>query len=141
MDINETYYTVKEAATVLGVSVKTVHRYIKQGVLKAVMKNGRWAIPEESVEGLPRNLYGQNIDKIRTEFSVPSDKILMDKAVYEDLLKELGRLRAKEELLWEYKTAQEELEHKVKTLESRLEELERRRFWKKKGPKKKEERI
>ena len=136
MDINETYYTVKEAGTVLGVSVKTVHRYIKQGVLKAVMKNGRWAIPEESIEGLPKNLYGRNIDKTEMVFPIPSDKILVDKAAYEDLLRELGRLRAKEELLWEYKTAQEELAGKVKTLERRLEELERRRFWKKKTPKK-----
>lgn len=139
MDTEETYYTVKEAAAMLGVSVKTVHRYIKQGVLKAAMKNGRWAIPAERIEGLPRNLYGRKMDEIETVFPIPSNKILVDKATYEELLKELGRLQAKEELLWEYKTAREDLERRVKTLEGRLEELKGRRFWKKKVSKEKEE--
>lgn len=51
---------------------------------------------------------------------------MVDRKKYEGFLQEIGRLRAKEEQLWEYKHAKERLEQRVEELEAELEACKRR---------------
>ncbi|MEO7020711.1 MAG: helix-turn-helix domain-containing protein, partial [Ktedonobacteraceae bacterium] len=54
---------IKEAATILGVSSDSVHRYIKQGRLHAEKIDGRYMIPEQEVTHFQSNPRG----RLRTE--------------------------------------------------------------------------
>jgi len=120
MEDTSTFLTVKEAMVRLGLSDKTILKYIKDNILEANMRNGKWAISLESVERLPRKLYGRNIEDIQNLLLTSMNKIVVDRRKYEELLQEIGRLRAKEELLWEYKSTKERLEQRVEELEAAL---------------------
>jgi len=117
------YLTVKEASLELGVSEKTVKKYIKDGILRAQMINGRWAIAAESLRELPRNLYG----KIQEKVGIPANKLLVDRNKYESLLKEVARLQAREELLWSFRQELEEMKRRIEALEREVGKLKEKR--------------
>ena len=123
------FLTVKEAVVRLGLSDKTILKYIKDNVLKAEMRNGKWAISVRSIESLPGKLYGRNYEEITRLLPIGLNKIIVDRRKYEDLLQEVGRLRAKEEALWEYKSEKERLEQRVADLEAELEACRKHREW------------
>jgi len=118
----EEYLTVREASLELGVSEKTVKKYIKNGILRAQMINGKWAIVVESLKELPRNLYGRIQEKI-----VPANKLLVDRNKYESLLKEVARLQAREELLWTFRQELEGMKRRIEALEREVGELKKKR--------------
>ena len=117
------YLTVKEASLELGVSEKTVKKYIKDGILRAQMINGKWAIAAESLQELPRNLYG----RIQEKVGIPANKLLVDRNKYESLLKEVARLQAREELLWSFRQELEEMKRRIETLEREVGKLKEKR--------------
>lgn len=119
----EEYLTVKEASLELGVSEKTVKKYIKDGILRAQMINGRWAILAESLRELPRNLYG----RIQEKVGIPANKLLVDRNKYESLLKEVARLQAREELLWSFRQELEEMKRRIEALEREVGKLKEKR--------------
>jgi len=119
----EEYLTVKEASLELGVSEKTVKKYIKDGILRAQMINGRWAIVAESLRELPRNLYG----RIQEKVGIPANKLLVDRNKYESLLKEVARLQAREELLWSFRQELEEMKRRIEALEREVGKLKEKR--------------
>ncbi|RKY63194.1 MAG: hypothetical protein DRQ08_10125 [Candidatus Latescibacterota bacterium] len=119
----EEYLTVKEASLELGVSEKTVKKYIKNGILRAQMINGRWAIVAESLRELPRNLYG----RIQEKVGIPANKLLVDRNKYESLLKEVARLQAREELLWSFRQELEEMKRRIEALEREVGKLKEKR--------------
>jgi len=119
------YLTVKEASLELGVSEKTVKKYIKDGILRAQMINGRWAIVAESLRELPRNLYGKISEKIGRE--IPANKLLVDRSKYESLLKEVARLQAREELLWTFRQELEEIKMRIEALEREVGRMKEKR--------------
>ncbi|HDI00738.1 MAG: hypothetical protein DRP94_03975 [Candidatus Latescibacterota bacterium] len=119
----EEYLTVKEASLELGVSEKTVKKYIKNGILRAQMINGRWAIAAESLRELPRNLYG----RIQEKVGIPANKLLVDRNKYESLLKEVARLQAREELLWSFRQELEEMKRRIEALEREVGKLKEKR--------------
>ena len=119
----EEYLTVKEASLELGVSEKTVKKYIKNGILRAQMINGRWAIVAESLRELPRNLYG----RIQEKVGIPANKLLVDRNKYESLLKEVARLQAREELLWTFRQELEEMKRRIEALEREVGKLKEKR--------------
>ena len=119
----EEYLTVKEASLELGVSEKTVKKYIKDGILRAQMINGRWAIVAESLRELPRNLYG----RIQEKVGIPANKLLVDRNKYESLLKEVARLQAREELLWTFRQELEEMKRRIEALEREVGKLKEKR--------------
>ena len=116
--------TVREASEELGVSEKTVKKYIKNGILRAEMINGRWAISVESLGEVPRNLYGRNKEEIG---KLPSNKLVVDRNKYEALLKEVARLRAREELLSTFGQELEEVKRKIEILEGEVRQLREKR--------------
>ncbi|HEX5348842.1 MAG TPA: helix-turn-helix domain-containing protein [Pseudonocardiaceae bacterium] len=46
------YYTVREAAWILGVTPSTVSRAIRLGTLRAVRRHGRLVVPASALTGL-----------------------------------------------------------------------------------------
>lgn len=118
------YLTVKEASSELGVSEKTVKKYIKDGILRAQMINGKWAIVAESLQELPRNLYGRTQEKIG---KIPANKLLVDRNKYESLLKEVARLQAREEMLWTFRQELEEMKRRIEALEREVGKLKEKR--------------
>ena len=56
-------YDVKEVSEMLGISVTTVHAYIKNKTLDARKFGGRWHISEESIRALTS---GTNTDETNT---------------------------------------------------------------------------
>ncbi len=65
MEESSEFLTIKEAIAKLNLSDKTILKYIRKNVLEAKMRNGKWAISLESIEKLPRKLYGRNMEEIR----------------------------------------------------------------------------
>lgn len=52
--------TVREAAGLLGMSISTINRYIKEGILEArqAFYGARWRVVKSSVESLLKELQG-----------------------------------------------------------------------------------
>lgn len=135
MNQNENY-TILQASRFLNVSTKTIHNYIKKSLLKASKWNGVWFIEHGSIMEVK-----MKINRSKMEFS-PTQKNLkepyktsfwVDKEHYEDLLKQVGQLRAAENLLVEYKSQNQQLLERVKELERELDRLtlegQKRGFW------------
>lgn len=114
-------YTIKEASLALQVSTKTVRNYINKGLLQATKVHGRWIVDVESIRNISKNKIGKKMEIMADISTLFQGKFLIDEEHYEDLLKQVGRINAMEELLLEYKSAKESLEEKVKKLESEVE--------------------
>lgn len=53
------YLTTREVAEALGYHVKSVHRIIKDGKLRADKKSGVWLIPREALEEYQATIEGK----------------------------------------------------------------------------------
>ena len=128
-------YTVDEAMEELNLCRKSIYNYIERGTLSASKVNGKWMIQKESLKRLPRKKRRKAWEQERA-----TDRVSVDQTHYEELLKQAGKLRALEELVWEYKGTNEELERRVWNLEQELGQYRREGFWRRHfGPKKRTE--
>lgn len=50
MENNIKLYNLKELSSILGVTVRTLMNYIKDGKLKAVKIGGKWVVTEENLQ-------------------------------------------------------------------------------------------
>ncbi|MEM4732578.1 MAG: IS607 family transposase [Desulfurococcaceae archaeon] len=57
----ERYYSTREVCGILGVTNRTLRRWIKEGRIKAVNVYGRWRIPESEV----KRLLGQPVEEFK----------------------------------------------------------------------------
>ena len=128
MDTSEEKVTVKVAAKALGVSDKTVYRYIEKGMLSKVKEGRRVYIPMSEVRTL-RNRQGEKVsiqvlDTRKEEMS----KVSITKKEYESLLLELGELRERNKLLLEHKLNRDQTliakDEEVTELREKLKESE-----------------
>jgi hypothetical protein len=130
--------SIKEAGLFLRCSTKTVYNYLQKGLLEAKKVNGKWAIPVEYLENLSKKEFGKSLEPSETLFeALRQGNILIERGAYEEMLKEIGRLRATEALLVEYKKTNEELLHRVAELEEQIRSAQRKRysFWKSRNKK------
>jgi excisionase family DNA binding protein len=94
--------SIKVAAKALGVSTKTVRRYLESGKLTKVKDGHRVLIPSDEIRQL-RNELGQGM-------SIPSqDTITLSIDKYNELLQELGQYKAQAQLMLEYKAELDQL--------------------------------
>jgi len=115
-------YTIKEASVILQMSTKTIYNYIANKILDAVKVNGSWIIDIESIRKISSSRNRSNIEIIGNISNLLEKNVIVDREHYEEILREIGKLKATEELLWEYKSTKEKLEDKVEKLQNRLEE-------------------
>lgn len=135
---------IQVAAKALGVSTKTVQRYLEKGLLTKIKDGHKVSIPIEEIKNLREKI---QIDNGQTEKDTNKKSITIDLDKYDQLMTELGELRHKSQLLLSYlseiKTKDEriterereigELESKNKQLEAQLKNLENKLlpWWKK----------
>ncbi|RLE48113.1 MAG: IS607 family transposase [Candidatus Methanomethylicota archaeon] len=58
----ERHYTTREVCEILGITNRTLRRWIKEGKIRAVNIGGRWRIPESEI----KRILGQPVEEIRT---------------------------------------------------------------------------
>jgi len=130
-------FTIVQASNFLNVSTKTIHNYIKKGILKANKWNGMWFVENRSVMEI-----NMKLNRSKIEFKNPrrppkgpqETSFWVDKGHYEELLRQVGQLRAAENLLIEYKSQNQRLLDRIKELEREVDRLtiegQKRGFWK-----------
>lgn len=137
-------FTIAQASRFLDLSTKTIHNYIKKKILKASKWNGMWLIENGSIMEVNMKLNRSKIEfqDTRKPSKGPHEtSFWVDKAHYEELLRQAGQLRAAENLLVEYKSQNQRLLDRIKDLEKeihrRTSEAQKRGFWRrlKKGAK------
>jgi hypothetical protein len=131
--------TIKAAAQILGVSAKSIHRYLSKGHLTKIKEGTRTLLLLPEVKALEGNAdYGQGRPSRppgkSAETGQVGDTVTLSRERYEQLLLELGELRKQNQFFLEFKglmLAREEsvrrLEHDVKQLWERVDTLERKR--------------
>lgn len=129
-------FTIVQASKFLSVSTKTIHNYIKKGILKANKWNGMWFVENGSIIEINMKLNRSKIElkDLRKLSKGPHEtSFWVDKRHYEELLRQVGQLRAAENLLVEYKSQNQRLLDKIKELEKEVErhtlEGQKRGFW------------
>jgi len=55
----ERYYSTREVCEILGITNRTIRRWIKEGRIRAVNVNGRWRIPESEI----KRVLGQPVEE------------------------------------------------------------------------------
>ena len=128
MDMQEEKVTVKVAAKALGVSNKTIYRYIEKGRLSKVKEGRRIYIPMSEVRtlrsGQGEKVSGQVLDTRKEKMS----KVSITKEEYQSLLVELGELRERNKLLLEHKLNRDQAlivkDEEVEALKQKLHEAE-----------------
>lgn len=130
-------FTIVQASKFLNVSTKTIHNYIKKGILRANKWNGMWFVEYGSIIEVNMKLNRNKIELQghRKPLKDPHEtSFWVDKDHYEEVLKQAGQLRAAESLLIEYKSQNQQLLEKIKELEKEVDRLtqegQRRGFWK-----------
>lgn len=128
--------TVQVAAKALGVSIKTVHRYLQSGILTKIKDGQRVYIPADEI----RRFKGTDGQTVSTE---KKDTITLDLSRYDAMLTELGELRKQSQFLLEYRAEIKskddriinqtlELEQtrlRLRELEVELDQVKQRRPW------------
>lgn len=129
-------FTIVQASKFLNVSTKTIHNYIKKGILKANKWNGMWFLENGSIMEINMKLNRSKIEfqDLRRPSKGPHEtSFWVDKGHYEELLRQAGQLRAAENLLVEYKSQNQRLLDKIKELEKEMDRLtlegQKRGFW------------
>jgi excisionase family DNA binding protein len=103
--MEERIYSIEEAAKTLGVSEKTIRRYIRDGKIKAIKVDGRYSIPEGEISR--ESIIKQYDEDTRREIdfllekvkSLEEDKVFLQGQIGElqrhiqSLLQELSDLR------------------------------------------------
>ncbi len=128
--------TIKDAAELLGVTTKTIQRYLAKGRLTRIKEGTRTLLLLAEVKGLGNATdmgQGHNHPVPRKTLGTgqAGDTVTLSRERYEQLLLELGELRKQNQFFLEFKgmlQAKEEamhrLERSVDELRSRLEALE-----------------
>lgn len=135
---------IQVAAKALGVSTKTVQRYIEKGLLTKIKDGHKVSIPIEEIKDLRERI---QTDNGQAEKDTDKKSITIDLDKYDQIMTEIGELRHKSQLLITYlseiKTKEEriiekekeisELESKNRQLETQLKSLENKLipWWKK----------
>ncbi|RLE29879.1 hypothetical protein DRJ54_03820 [Candidatus Acetothermia bacterium] len=113
-DHDRSWYTVREAAEILGVSTSTVKRRIKQGVLEARREGNRYLINRSSLEQLTAQMSGH-------------DRSVSAQTGQLDLALELERLREQNRMLQqrvrELEADKAYLQERIVALEKLIETL------------------
>lgn len=130
--------SITVASKALGVSVKTIQRWVKSGKIQGIREDGRVFIQVDDIRAMLQGKRAgvQDIDQdkkegVRTDRGHNEDNtghikdkspdvIPIDRTHYEGLLTRLGQLEAKQELLLEYKVG---IEAKDKALEQARESI------------------
>lgn len=117
--MDSSWPTVGQAAKELGVSDKTVRRYIKSGRLTAESDKGKLRIDPNSIRTCP--------SKKLVHLDTPDDKMVpVNREHYEALLIRLGQLEATEKLLIEHKATSEQVALDLAAKNEKIERLEKR---------------
>jgi excisionase family DNA binding protein len=123
--------TVKAAAKILGVSTKTIQRYLAKGRLTRIKEGTRTLIllPEVKVlQGHPS--LGQGRPRLTTEkcrgTGQMRDIVTLSRERYEQILIELGELRKQNQFFMEYKEVQLAKEEAFRRLALDVEQLRER---------------
>ncbi|MFA7653803.1 MAG: helix-turn-helix domain-containing protein [Candidatus Magasanikbacteria bacterium] len=85
MKIDNTTYTVKQLADILGVSRIAVFKKIQNGAIKAKKVGKTYYIPRKELKGI---VYSDLSDKLKNEIEYGVKKVIVE---YGDLLKMLGK--------------------------------------------------
>lgn len=123
--------TVQEAARSLGVSTKTIQRYLARGLLTKVKEGARTLVLVSELDALNVSESGGRGQEKRS-VAVPhrhagsQDPILLARADYEALLLELGQLRKERELQGEFMAAVRKFEERITALQDRLSTIQNR---------------
>ncbi len=128
MDIEtDTRIGVEEAAHALGVSTKTIQRYLKSGLLTKIKANRRTYLQQSEVtELVKKKRHGQEGNLLKTELQTTAgDIVTVSRERYEGLLIELGQLRKEREYLMASEIKRQELETALKRAEAELAEARR----------------
>ena len=128
--------SIKSAAKTLGLTEKTVQRYLAKGLLTKIKETNRTYLLASEIKALAQTQTGE---QGQTRFGhapgskkpLERDIVSMDRSRYEALLIEVGELRKQVELLLEYRsmlqTRQEagrDKEKEIEQLRARLKALE-----------------
>ena len=111
--------TVTEAARALGVSTRSIYRYIQRGILQAKQVAGKSWVSLDSV---------RHFDKTRPATKVSQTSVTVDRDTWQNALTRLGQLETERRYLIEHKTSKslEIAELKLKLVETK-EELHKTR--------------
>ena len=123
--------TIQAAARCLGVSTKTIQRYLAKGLLTKIKDGAKTFVLTSEIDALAApDLTGQKHERPRIlprlQKGLPRDEVVLEREHYESLLIELGELRKQKEYALEFKTALNILQDKLSTVEDNLTEAERR---------------
>lgn len=133
--------TVAAAAKALGVTQKTIYRYLSNGTLSRIREGARTYILVDEVRTLRMKLSETQENGVLTnEGHTDSDMITLKLSAYNELMKKLGQAEGQERYLLEYRA---EIQQKDKALieqsallenkNKEIEELKKRlnvSFWK-----------
>jgi excisionase family DNA binding protein len=123
--------TVKSAAKILGVSTKTIQRYLAKGRLTRIKEGTRTLIllPEvkvlQSHPSLGQGRPSLIPDKSRGTGQI-RDIVTLSRERYEQILIELGELRKQNQFFMEYKEVQQAKEEFIRRLAVDVEQLRER---------------
>lgn len=114
--------SIEEAAGLLGLSTKTIQRYLASGLLTKVKTSHRTRLLKAEVEALGRaRSTPKNRQAVRSAFQTSdADVVTISRARYESLLIELGELRKACELLSAAESRRQELESALRAAEAEL---------------------
>jgi len=118
----ETKISVEEAASLLGISTKTIQRYLASGLLTKVKVRHRTWLLKSEVEELGRTRSSRKSGEAARSAlqAAATDVVTISRARYESLLIELGELRKECELLAAAESRRRELELALRDAEAEL---------------------
>ena len=119
MDTEKT--TIKTAAKALGVSERSIQRYIKQGLLTKIKEGTNIFLLSDEIRQLRQNKTGNRPTNTKSNDSLNVVTISSDK--YDKMVSELGQLQERCSNLLEYRLIQEKLKKEVKLKDKKIVEL------------------
>lgn len=93
------WITTKEAGSILGVSIRTIQRYVEKGKLKAKIVDGKNSVKKEAILGMkPTDKQSENLvtpketHTTQAAWQIPEGYLLIDKSTLESLRDQIARL-------------------------------------------------
>jgi excisionase family DNA binding protein len=123
--------TVKGAAKILGVSTKTIQRYLAKGRLTRIKEGTRTLLIVSEVKALQGHpILGQGRPSMATDKSRGTghtrDIVTLSRERYEQILIELGELRKQNQFFMEYKEVHLVKDESIRRLELNVEHMKER---------------
>ena len=114
--------TIQAAAKALGVTQKTIYRYLSNGTLSRIREGARTYILVDEVRTLRMKLSETQEKGVITDVGhTDSDIITIKLSVYNDLMKKLGQAEGQEKYLLEYKADSERKAQELATVKGVLD--------------------